>query len=160
MMAGYDEDGQMKNIEIINDENGEPILWEISMNGGAYKHVVFYKDHDLKMVCAMKITHIDDYPESQVIRGIPYYDEEAHKEYMKKQNAYKRMRVKPIIGNKVWTTTATWHGAKNSRNRTVAKGYSDNQPMHRAWGERGGGKSMTTTQVKELLRDALGEVIE
>jgi len=160
MMTGYDENGQMKNIEIINDENGEPIIWEISMNGGAYKHVVFYKDHDLKMVCAMKITHIDDYPESQVIRGVPYYDDEAHKEYMKKQNAYKRQRSQIPVGNRVRTTTATWHGAKNSRNRTVAKGYTDNIPLTRTMGERGVGKSMTTAQVKELLRDALGEVIE
>ena len=160
MKAGYDENGQMKNIEIFNDDKGNPILWEISMNGGAYKHVVFYKDHDLKMVCAMKITHIDDYPESQVIRGIPHYDDEAHKEYMKKQNAYKRQRNQNPAGNRVRTTTATWHGAKNSSNKTVAKGYIDDIPLTRTMSERGVGKSMTTAQVKELLRDALGEVVE
>ena len=160
MMAGYDEDGQLKNAEIFRCENGHPILWRVNTNGQGYRHVVFYKDHDLKMVCAMRITDLEDHPESQVITGIPYYDDAKHQEYLRKQNAYKRQRNRSPVGNKVRTTTATWYGAKDSRNRTVAKGYSDGKPMTRSWNERSTGKPMTTAQVKELLRDALGEVIE
>ena len=137
-----------KDLEFIG-------LCRVTISCQPRRLVACYKDHTIKQIRIMPADELYSTPSIVMFEDVPYYDEAKH---IRRMRAQKPKYVREI---------QTYSGTKNAKpsgftrtgltTTTIPNLVDDSKP--RSLSERSGGKSMSRTEVKRLLEEALGDML-